>query len=74
MNTETLDLARRAVACDGWRWMEGMATTVEIGSFTSTPTTPIWPHHIQYGQMSSRRRFAPRRELDELLNTAGDDE
>ena len=24
MNAEMLELARRAVACEGWRWMEGM--------------------------------------------------
>ena len=24
MNSEMTDLARQAVACDGWRWMEGM--------------------------------------------------
>ena len=27
MTTETLDLARRAVACDGWRWLYGCPAT-----------------------------------------------
>jgi hypothetical protein len=28
MNEQTIDLAKRAVACKGWRWMEGMAWIV----------------------------------------------
>ena len=27
MTDDTRELARRAVACDGWRWMRGMADT-----------------------------------------------
>ena len=26
MNDELIELGRRAVACEGWRWMEGMKT------------------------------------------------
>lgn len=29
MNNELIELARRAVACKGWRWMEGMS----VGTF-----------------------------------------
>ena len=41
MNDEMTELARRAVACEGWRWMEGMSTTegdivVAVGCDTIT--------------------------------------
>ena len=41
MNDEMTELARRAVACEGWRWMEGMSTTegdivVGVGDDTIT--------------------------------------
>ena len=35
MNSELEALARRAVACDGWRWLEGMRCTVDDKRFTS---------------------------------------
>jgi hypothetical protein len=30
MNEEQIALARRAVACKGWRWMPGMLTTCDL--------------------------------------------
>ena len=33
MNSEMMDLARRAVACRGWRWMAGVRTMAPSGDY-----------------------------------------
>lgn len=35
MNSELIELGRRAVACEGWRWMEGM-TALHFDNFDNT--------------------------------------
>lgn len=60
MTKEQIALARRAVACKGWRWMPGMATThdPEYG-VTGIPTTWVLPVSdgglIDVGQHYQRR-------------------
>lgn len=60
MTEEMISLARRAVACKGWRWMPGMATIhdPEYG-VTGVPTTWVLPVSdgglIDVGQHYQRR-------------------
>lgn len=60
MTEEQIALARRAVACNGWRWMPGMATIhdPEYG-VTGVPTTWVLPVSdgglIDVGQHYQRR-------------------
>jgi hypothetical protein len=49
MTEDTLDLARRAVACRGWRWMLGMQAITPDGLFghrVTEYTVFIDPDHL----------------------------
>lgn len=49
MSPEMLDLARRAVVCEGWRWMPGMRALCDDGwpvPYRLDDGHDDWPHDI----------------------------
>jgi len=49
MTEQMLDLARRAVACKGWRWMPGMRTTEGMRTIHDPRLWPDRPCAIREG-------------------------